>query len=100
MLSLAYTFSAVLLLLLPSNHRICNIVQRGVCRALDLGRRSTAEPRQLLEAMARDGMSQALAVNDLEQPAFDMCASRHPPRSAAHKVDAEAPDERCICSCP
>ncbi len=41
-------------------------------RALDLGRRSTAEPRDLLEAMARNGMSQALAVNDLEQPAFDM----------------------------
>lgn len=46
-----------------------------VRRALDLERRSTADPRQLLESMTQDGMSPALAVNDLEQPAFDMCVS-------------------------
>ena len=43
-------------------------------QALDLERRSSADPRQLLAAMAADGMSQPLAVNDLEQPAFDMRA--------------------------
>ena len=83
-------FSAVLLSSLPSYHRNRNIVQRGACRALDLGRRSTADPRKLLEAMARDGMSQPLAVNDLEQPAFDMCDARRPPCSVAHKAHAKS----------
>jgi len=45
----------------------------AIFKALDLGRRSDAEPRELLAAMAERGMSQSLAVNDLEQPAFDMC---------------------------
>jgi len=44
----------------------------AIFKALDLERRSTADPRQLLESMTQDGMSPALAVNDLEQPAFDI----------------------------
>lgn len=43
-----------------------------IFKALDLGRRSTAEPRQLLADMGKGEVSQALVVNDLEQPAFDM----------------------------
>lgn len=43
-------------------------------QALDLGRRSDADPRGLLEKLGQRGMAQELAVNDLEQPAFDMCA--------------------------
>ncbi len=44
----------------------------AIFKALDLARRSDADPRALLAAMAERGMEQALAVNDLEQPAFDM----------------------------
>lgn len=44
----------------------------AIFKALDLERRSTADPRQLLDGLAREGMSQQLAVNDLEQPAFDI----------------------------
>jgi 4-diphosphocytidyl-2-C-methyl-D-erythritol kinase len=47
-------------------------------RALDLDRRSTADPLALLSGMAaagarsaRSGELQELVVNDLEQPAFD-----------------------------
>lgn len=43
-----------------------------VFRSLDLSRRSTADPQELLEAMHTHGaLSQSLVVNDLEQPAFD-----------------------------
>lgn len=43
-----------------------------IFRALDLNRRSTADPRALLEALTVAGRaSPALTVNDLEQPAFD-----------------------------
>lgn len=42
-----------------------------IFRALDLDRRSTADPRQLLERLGAEGALQELAVNDLEQPAFD-----------------------------
>jgi hypothetical protein len=39
---------------------------------LDLNRRSTADPKQLLGSIAAAGsVAQADAVNDLEQPAFD-----------------------------
>jgi hypothetical protein len=44
-------------------------------QALDLGRSSDADPRDLLQQLAERGMVQELAVNDLEQPAFDMCAT-------------------------
>jgi hypothetical protein len=43
-----------------------------IFKALDLGRRSTAEPRELLADMGKGAVSQTLVVNDLEQPAFDM----------------------------
>jgi 4-diphosphocytidyl-2-C-methyl-D-erythritol kinase len=44
----------------------------AIFKALDLGRRSAAEPRGLLEGLAAAGrLSDALCVNDLEQPAFD-----------------------------
>jgi len=40
--------------------------------ALDLGRRSTADPLELLAALAAGGaLTPELTVNDLEQPAFD-----------------------------
>eukprot|EP00887_Chlorella_sp_A99_P003001 scaffold9.g3001.t1 len=42
-----------------------------IFRALDLDRRSTADPRALLARMAAEGVTQELTVNDLEQPAFD-----------------------------
>lgn len=42
-----------------------------IFKALDLSRRSTAEPRELLARLAQEGATQELAVNDLEQPAFD-----------------------------
>lgn len=42
-----------------------------IFKALDLGRRSTADPRDLLARLAAEGATQELAVNDLEQPAFD-----------------------------
>lgn len=42
-----------------------------IFRALDLGRRSTADPRDLLARLAAEGATQELTVNDLEQPAFD-----------------------------
>ncbi|GBF90380.1 4-diphosphocytidyl-2-C-methyl-D-erythritol kinase [Raphidocelis subcapitata] len=43
-----------------------------IFKALDLGRRSAAEPRALLGGLAAAGrLSDALCVNDLEQPAFD-----------------------------
>lgn len=42
-----------------------------IFKALDLSRRSTRDPRELLEDLARNGVQQELCVNDLEQPAFD-----------------------------
>jgi 4-diphosphocytidyl-2-C-methyl-D-erythritol kinase len=42
-----------------------------IFKALDLDRRSTADPRQLLARLAAEGATQELTVNDLEQPAFD-----------------------------
>lgn len=43
-----------------------------IFKALDLGRRSTADPRGLLDGMAAAGtLRDDLTVNDLEQPAFD-----------------------------
>ncbi|PSC74871.1 4-diphosphocytidyl-2-C-methyl-D-erythritol kinase [Micractinium conductrix] len=42
-----------------------------IFRALDLNRRSTADGRELLARLAAEGAVQELAVNDLEQPAFD-----------------------------
>jgi 4-diphosphocytidyl-2-C-methyl-D-erythritol kinase len=44
----------------------------AIFKALDLGRRSAADPRALLADMSAAGrLTQALCVNDLEQPAFD-----------------------------
>ncbi len=44
-----------------------------IFKALDLNRRSPAEPRRLLADMAAAGkLADALTVNDLEQPAFDV----------------------------
>ncbi|KAL4530060.1 hypothetical protein Ndes2526A_g04795 [Nannochloris sp. 'desiccata'] len=42
-----------------------------IFKALDLTRRSTADPRDLLSRLATEGPAQELCVNDLEQPAFD-----------------------------
>ncbi|KAL4434604.1 hypothetical protein ABPG77_002727 [Micractinium sp. CCAP 211/92] len=42
-----------------------------IFKALDLNRRSPADPRELLARLAAEGATQELAVNDLEQPAFD-----------------------------
>lgn len=43
-----------------------------IFKSLDLDKRSDADPRELLRSLTDGGkMSQALAVNDLEQPAFD-----------------------------
>lgn len=43
-----------------------------IFKSLDLNRRSTADPLQLLEDMANKGVvTPDLCVNDLEQPAFD-----------------------------
>ena len=43
-----------------------------IFRALDLGRRSTIDPLDLLQGLATDPSRLAeLCVNDLEQPAFD-----------------------------
>lgn len=43
-----------------------------IFKALDLGRRSTADPRALLQQLGADGAATpATTVNDLEQPAFD-----------------------------
>lgn len=47
-----------------------------VFRALDLGRRSTADPLELLKGLAaRGAVTPELCVNDLEQPAFDVLPS-------------------------
>ena len=44
-------------------------------RALDLDARSDADPEQLLASFSgRPPMAQRQAVNDLEPPAFGMCA--------------------------
>jgi 4-diphosphocytidyl-2-C-methyl-D-erythritol kinase len=44
----------------------------AIFKALDLGRRSDADPRALLAALAAGGaVSPALVVNDLQPPAFD-----------------------------
>jgi hypothetical protein len=51
----------------------CEILLCPALQALDLGRRSDADPRGLLQQLVERGMVQELAVNDLEQPAFDMC---------------------------
>jgi 4-diphosphocytidyl-2-C-methyl-D-erythritol kinase len=42
-----------------------------IFKALDLTRRSTADPTDLLSRLATEGPVQELCVNDLEQPAFD-----------------------------
>lgn len=42
-----------------------------IFKALDLSRRSTRDPLELLEDLASHGVQQELCVNDLEQPAFD-----------------------------
>eukprot|EP01025_Chloroclados_australasicus_P012512 TRINITY_DN15747_c0_g1_i3.p1 TRINITY_DN15747_c0_g1~~TRINITY_DN15747_c0_g1_i3.p1 ORF type:complete len:163 (-),score=22.54 TRINITY_DN15747_c0_g1_i3:139-627(-) len=43
-----------------------------IFKALDLDRRSTADPKSLLAEMTAKGqITEELAVNDLEQPAFD-----------------------------
>ncbi len=42
-----------------------------IFKALDLTRRSTADPLDLLSRLATEGPVQELCVNDLEQPAFD-----------------------------
>lgn len=43
-----------------------------IFKSLDLDRRSSADPRGLLDTIAAaKGVDQAAAVNDLEQPAFD-----------------------------
>lgn len=43
-----------------------------IFKSLDLSRRSTADPLQLLAKMTQQGkITQDLCVNDLEQPAFD-----------------------------
>ncbi|GAX78386.1 hypothetical protein CEUSTIGMA_g5828.t1 [Chlamydomonas eustigma] len=43
-----------------------------IFRSLDLSRRSTVDPLTLLQVLSSSGtMTQDLAVNDLEQPAFD-----------------------------
>jgi hypothetical protein len=45
-----------------------------IFKALDLERRSSADPLQLLKALAAEGRcTPDLCVNDLEQPAFDTC---------------------------
>lgn len=44
----------------------------AIFKALDLERRSTEDPCQLLDALMHRKISQCLAVNDLEQPAFDI----------------------------
>lgn len=44
----------------------------AIFKALDLERRSSADPRQLLDSLAHEGISQHAVVNDLEQPAFDI----------------------------
>ncbi len=47
-----------------------------VFRALDLARRSTADPLDLLRGLAaRGAIDPELCVNDLEQPAFDVLPS-------------------------
>ena len=45
-----------------------------IFKALDLSRRSSADPRQLLARLAGEGATPELTVNDLEQPAFDRWA--------------------------
>lgn len=48
----------------------------AVFRALDLARRSTADPLELLRGLAAKGATEPeLCVNDLEQPAFDVLPS-------------------------
>ncbi|PNH03262.1 hypothetical protein TSOC_010692 [Tetrabaena socialis] len=52
----------------------------AIFKSLDLDRRSSADPRELLAGIAAaGGVDQAAAVNDLEQPAFDKALS---PRSS------------------
>lgn len=46
-----------------------------IFKALDLNRRSTADPLELLAGLAEKGAEQELCVNDLEQPAFDRLPS-------------------------
>uniref|UniRef100_A0A7S3XCH6 GHMP kinase N-terminal domain-containing protein n=1 Tax=Picocystis salinarum TaxID=88271 RepID=A0A7S3XCH6_9CHLO len=41
-----------------------------IFRALDLDRRSTADPRELLDRLSKEGCKPDITVNDLEQPAF------------------------------
>lgn len=47
-----------------------------IFKALDLGKRSEADPKALLRAMRLRGAQQELCVNDLEQPAFDRWGCR------------------------
>lgn len=44
-----------------------------IFKALDLQRRSTADPVDLLTTMAEGRVDRETCVNDLEQPAFDRC---------------------------
>jgi 4-diphosphocytidyl-2-C-methyl-D-erythritol kinase len=62
-----------------------------IFKALDLGRRSAADPRGLLDGLVAAGrVSGALAVNDLEQPAFDVL----PELSALRdRLEAEGPGD-------
>lgn len=46
-----------------------------IFKALDLSRRSTADPLEVLRRMSRaKSLSQDMCINDLEQPAFDRWA--------------------------
>ena len=47
-----------------------------IFKALDLSRRSTADPLHLLASLAAEGATPELTVNDLEQPAFDRWGGR------------------------
>jgi hypothetical protein len=58
---------------------VINLIRPGYwLQALDLSCRSDADPRELLQQLAQRGIMQELAVNDLEQPAFDMYAALFP----------------------
>lgn len=56
-----------------------------IFKALDLSRRSTADPKDVLQNMSSNRLlSQDLCINDLEQPAFDRYVSS---RSQIHITD-------------
>ncbi len=63
-------------LLLPQVKPPVGLATPRIFKSLDLARRSTADPLLLLRGLSDGGtMTQALAVNDLEQPAFDKCVT-------------------------